>query len=90
MLKYEFKNNVNIINKCKFLFRRNTKLSIKDEYNKSIIKQNVHLLNFTSQVPLWITSGITLLICLLYILRGGFTLSIITDKYQFTFIILII
>ena len=48
------------------------------------------LLNFISQVPLWITSGVTLIICLLYILRGGFTLSIITDKYQFTFIISII
>ena len=48
------------------------------------------LLNFISQVPLWITAGVTLIICLLYILRGGFTLSIITDKYQFAFIILII
>ena len=48
------------------------------------------LLNFISQVPLWITAGVTLIICLLYILRGGFKLSIITDKYQFGFIILII
>ncbi len=48
------------------------------------------LLNFTSQVPLWITAAITLIICLLYILKGGFKLSIITDKYQFIFIILII
>jgi len=48
------------------------------------------LLNFISQVPLWITAGITLIICLLYILRGGFRLSIITDKYQFSFIALII
>ena len=48
------------------------------------------LLNFISQVPLWITAGITLIICLLYILRGGFKLSIITDKYQFIFIMLII
>ena len=48
------------------------------------------LLNFISQVPLWITAGVTLIICLLYILKGGFTLSIITDKYQFTFIISII
>ena len=37
------------------------------------------LLNFISQVPLWITAGVTLIICLLYILRGGFKLSIITD-----------
>ncbi len=49
-----------------------------------------YLLKFISQVPLWITSGIILIICLLYILRGGFKLSIITDKYQFLFIILII
>ena len=48
------------------------------------------LLNFISQVPLWITAGVTLIICLLYILKGGFTLSIITDKYQFTFILSII
>ena len=48
------------------------------------------LLNFISQIPLWITAGVTLIICLLYILRGGFKLSIITDKYQFSFIILII
>ncbi|MDA8688388.1 sodium:solute symporter [Candidatus Pelagibacter bacterium] len=48
------------------------------------------LLNFISQVPLWITAGVTLIICLLYILRGGFALSIITDKYQFIFIVLII
>ena len=48
------------------------------------------LLNFISKVPLWITSGVTLIICLLYILKGGFKLSIITDKYQFSFIMLII
>ena len=41
-------------------------------------------------MPLWLTAGATLIICLLYILRGGFKLSIITDKYQFIFIILII
>ena len=44
------------------------------------------LLNYISKVPLWITAGLTLMICLLYILRGGFKLSIITDKYQFVFI----
>jgi len=44
------------------------------------------LLNFISKTPLWITTGITLIICLLYILRGGFKLSIITDKYQFIII----
>ena len=48
------------------------------------------LLNFISKVPLWITAGVTLIICLLYIVRGGFKLSLITDKYQFSFIILII
>ncbi len=49
-----------------------------------------YLLNFISQVPLWVTAGVTLIICLLYILRGGFKLSIITDKYQFSFIVVII
>ena len=49
-----------------------------------------YLLNYISNVPLWITSAITLIICLLYVLRGGFKLSIITDKYQFIFIALII
>ena len=44
------------------------------------------LLNFISKTPIWITAGITLIICLLYILRGGFKLSIITDKYQFIII----
>ena len=48
------------------------------------------LLNFISKVPLWLTSAITLIICLLYIIRGGFRLSVITDKYQFCFIVLII
>ena len=48
------------------------------------------LLKYTSQIPLWITAAITLIICLLYILRGGFKLSIITDKYQFSFIVIII
>ena len=44
------------------------------------------LLNYISKIPLWVTAGLTLIICLLYILRGGFKLSIITDKYQFIFI----
>ena len=48
------------------------------------------LLNYISQVPLWITAAITLIICLLYVLRGGFRLSVITDKYQFIFIALLI
>ncbi len=48
------------------------------------------LLNFISKTPLWITAGITLIICLLYILRGGFKLSIITDKYQFIIIAILI
>ena len=48
------------------------------------------LLNFISKTPLWITAGTTLLICLLYILRGGFKLSIITDKYQFIIISVLI
>ena len=45
------------------------------------------LLNLISKTPLWITSGLTLIICLLYILRGGFKLSIITDKYQFLIVL---
>ncbi len=48
------------------------------------------LLNLISKTPLWITSGLTLIICLLYILRGGFNLSIITDKYQFIIVLSII
>ena len=49
-----------------------------------------YLLNFISKTPLWMGSGITLVICLLYILKGGFKLSIITDKYQFSFILITI
>jgi len=48
------------------------------------------LLNLISKTPLWITAGITLMVCLLYILRGGFKLSIITDKYQFIIIAVLI
>ncbi len=48
------------------------------------------LLNLISKTPLWLTSGLTLIICLLYILRGGFKLSIITDKYQFIIVLSII
>ena len=48
------------------------------------------LLNLISKTPLWATSGITLIICLLYILRGGFKLSVITDKYQFIIVSVII
>ena len=48
------------------------------------------LLNLISKTPLWITAGITLIICLLYILRGGFKLSIITDKYQFIIIAILV
>jgi len=48
------------------------------------------LLNFISKTPLWITAGTTLIICLLYILKGGFKLSIITDKYQFIIIAVLI
>ncbi len=48
------------------------------------------LLNLISKTPLWATSSITLIICLLYILRGGFKLSVITDKYQFILVSVII
>ena len=39
----------NFINDCKFLFRRNTKNSILEEYNKNIIKETTNLLEFTNQ-----------------------------------------
>jgi len=39
----------NIIDDCKFLFRRNTKESIKNEYSGNIIRDFVHKLNFTTQ-----------------------------------------
>ena len=48
------------------------------------------LMKFISNTPLWITAAITLIICLIYILRGGFRVSIITDKFQFLFIVIII
>ena len=48
------------------------------------------LLKLISKTPLWITASITLIICLLYILKGGFRLSIITDKYQFLIILVLI
>ncbi len=48
------------------------------------------LLNLISKTPLWATAAITLIICLLYILRGGFKLSVITDKYQFIIVSVII
>lgn len=39
----------NIIDKLKFLFRRNTKESIKDEYGGNIIRDFIHKLDFTTQ-----------------------------------------
>ena len=48
------------------------------------------LLKYISNTSLWKTSALTLLICLTYILRGGFKLSIETDKYQFIFLSIII
>jgi Na+/proline symporter len=47
------------------------------------------LLNFLAGLPLWLTSIITLTICLSYVLKGGLKLSILTDKYQFVVFILI-
>lgn len=38
-----------IIKKCNFLFRRNTKESIKDECQGNILKEQVNLLEFTEQ-----------------------------------------
>ena len=48
------------------------------------------LLKYISNTSLWKTSALTLLICLTYILKGGFKLSIETDKYQFIFLSIII
>ena len=45
---------------------------------------------YISNTSLWKTSALTLLICLTYILKGGFKLSIETDKYQFIFLSIII
>ena len=42
-------NNGDIIDKCKFLFRRNTKDSIVLEYDKNIINEFTNLLEFTPQ-----------------------------------------
>lgn len=39
----------NIIEKCKIMFRRNTKSSIKDEYAGNIIINNIKSLEFTTQ-----------------------------------------
>ena len=47
------------------------------------------LLNFLADLPLWLTAGITLLICLSYVLKGGLKLSILTDKYQFVIFTLV-
>jgi len=41
--------NGNIIERCKNLFRRNTKVSIRDEYSGNIIREYIKLLEFTSQ-----------------------------------------
>lgn len=40
--------NSGIIDKCSMLFRRNTKESIKSEYEGNILKEYVHLLDFTT------------------------------------------
>ena len=48
------------------------------------------LLKYISNTSLWKTSALVLLICLTYILKGGFKLSIETDKYQFIFLSIII
>ena len=41
--------DVNIIDKCNKLFRRNTKSSIENEYSSNILLNSVKLLNFTNQ-----------------------------------------
>jgi SNF2 family DNA or RNA helicase len=48
LIKKGFSNG-DIINKCKFLFRRNTKDSILLEYDKNIINEYTNLLEFTPQ-----------------------------------------
>lgn len=39
----------NLIDNAYFLFRRNTKQTIRDEYKGTLITENINLLNFTSQ-----------------------------------------
>lgn len=41
--------NTALIDNCKYLFRRNTKESIKEEYSGNIVKTTLNLLTFTSQ-----------------------------------------
>jgi SNF2 family DNA or RNA helicase len=41
--------NSGIIDKCSSLFRRNTKQTVKSEYEGNILKEFVHLLEFTAQ-----------------------------------------
>ena len=48
------------------------------------------LLNFISEIPLWITAGYNFSYMFGLYIKGGFKLSVITDKYQFIFVIFII
>lgn len=45
----EYKINGNLIDKTRFLFRRNTKNSIKTEYSGNIISEYTNLIDFTEQ-----------------------------------------
>ena len=45
----EYKMNGNLIDKTRFLFRRNTKDSIKSEYSGNIIAEHTYPINFTEQ-----------------------------------------
>jgi len=49
LLSLGFQSDTTIINKCKKLFRKNTKLSIQDEYSGNILINHIQSLDFTVQ-----------------------------------------
>jgi SNF2 family DNA or RNA helicase len=49
LLSLGFESDTTIINKCKKLFRKNTKLSIQDEYSGNILINHIRSLDFTVQ-----------------------------------------
>ncbi len=48
------------------------------------------LINFISNVPLWITSALVIVTTLIYTLYGGLKASILTDNFQFLIIIVLL
>ena len=48
------------------------------------------LINFISNVPLWITSALVIVTTLIYTLYGGLKASILTDNFQFLIIIILL